>query len=184
MPPARYSLPSIFLHWLTVLLIAAAYATIELREFFPKGSELREALKSWHYAIGLSIFALVWLRLLLRAVVPTPRGDEPRPRWEALASGVVHLGLYALMIATPLLGWLLLSAEGDPVLWFGLELPPLVAPSESLAERVESLHQAVGKAGYGLIGVHAAAALLHHYLFSDAVMARMLPTRTAVWRAR
>ena len=175
MPPARYSLPSIFLHWLTVLLVAAAYATIELREFFPKGSELREALKSWHYAIGLSIFALVWLRLLLRAVVPTPRGDEPRPRWEALASGVVHLGLYALMIAMPLLGWLLLSAEGEPVRLLGWQLPALVPPSETLAEAFEELHEAGAVVGYFLIGFHAAAALFHHYRVRDDTLRRMLP---------
>lgn len=177
MAPARYSLPSIILHWLTVLLIAAAYATIELREFFPRGGDVREALKAWHYAIGLSIFFLVWLRLLLRLMLPSPDGTRTRPRWQSLASGFVHLALYALMIAMPLLGWLTLSAEGDPVVWLGLELPPLAGPDEALAERAEELHEAIGKVGYFLIGVHAAAALLHHYLLRDGVLARMLPGR-------
>lgn len=175
MPLARFSFPSILLHWLTALLIVAAYATIELREVFPRGSGPREALKAWHYGIGLSIFALVWLRLLLRLILPKPAADTPR--WQALASGIVHFALYLFMIAMPLIGWLLLSAEGDTVVWLGIELPPLAAPSEALAERVEELHEAIGKAGYFLIGIHAAAALLHHYLLRDRILQRMLPPR-------
>ena len=177
MAPARYSFPSILLHWLTALLIAAAYLTIELREIFPRGSDAREALKAWHYGIGFSIFGLVWLRLLLRLVLRGPNEHLALARWQALASGLVHVGLYAFMIAMPLLGWLILSAEGDAVVWLGLELPPLAAPSEALAEGAEDLHEAIGKAGYVLIGVHAAAALLHHYVLKDGAMARMLPAR-------
>lgn len=177
MLPARYSIPTILLHWLTVLLIAAAYASIELREVFARGSDVREAMKAWHYAIGLSIFALVWLRLLLRLVFKTPDGGMASPRWQAVAGGLAHLALYALMIALPLLGWLMLSAEGEPILWWGVELPPIAGPDEALAEQAEELHEIVGKAGYFLIGIHAIAALVHHYVLKDGVLARMLPLR-------
>ena len=57
--PNRYSTASIALHWLMVLLFVAVYATIELREFYPKGSVPREALKAWHFMLGLSVFVLV-----------------------------------------------------------------------------------------------------------------------------
>jgi len=60
----RYGSLSMGLHWLMLLLLVAVYGCIELREFFPKGSEPREALKIWHYMLGLSVFVLVWLRLL------------------------------------------------------------------------------------------------------------------------
>jgi cytochrome b561 len=159
------------------LLIAAAYATIELRELFPRGSDPREALKAWHYAIGLSIFALLWVRLLIRLFLGAPQSESPLPRWQKLASGTVHLGLYAFMLGMPLLGWLTLSAEGDPVIWFGVALPPLVGESEALAERFEELHETLGTVGYVLVGVHAAAALIHHYLLKDRVLAAMLPAR-------
>ena len=168
---------SIALHWLTALLFVAAYATIELRELFPKDSAPREAMKSWHYMAGMSIFAVAWLRLLLHSFM-APRADAPQiPRWQALASKAGHFALYALMIALPLLGWLTLSAEGDPLLFFGFDVPPLIAPNDRLAEQFEEIHEAVGKVGYGLIGLHVLAALIHHYVLRDATLARMLPAR-------
>jgi cytochrome b561 len=175
MPAPRHSAAAILLHRLMAALFVAAYATIEMREFFPRGSDPREVMKAWHYALGVSIFGLVWARLLLRLFSPTPHGDQPR--WQAWASGLVHVALYLLMIALPLLGWLALSAEGEHVVWLGLELPAITAPNEGLAEQSEELHETIGKAGYFLIGVHTAAALLHHYLLKDRVMARMLPPR-------
>ena len=90
-------------------------------------------------------------------------------------AAAVHIALYALMAAMPLMGWLVLSAEGDPVPFFGLTLPPLAPPNEGLAERVEDLHATVGVAGYWLIGLHAAASLFHHYILRDGTLRRMLP---------
>lgn len=170
-PPA-FSRLSISLHWLMLALLAVVYACIELREFYPRGSDLREALKTWHFMLGLSVFVLVWVRLIARA--RSPRRPAPRTWVEALAAAV-HLALYGLMIALPLLGWMLLSAEDKPVPFFGLSLPPLVAPDEALAERIEDVHVALATIGYWLVGVHAAAALAHHYLLRDGTLRRMLP---------
>jgi cytochrome b561 len=169
-PP--YSRLSITMHWLMLALLAAVYACIELRELYPRGSDVREGLKTWHFMLGLSVFVMVWVRMIARAV--SPRGPAPRTWLEALAA-VVHIALYGLMVAMPVLGWLLLSAEGDAVPFFGLTLPPLVAPNEALAARIEDLHTTVGVAGYWLIGLHAVAALFHHYLLRDATLRRMLP---------
>lgn len=63
----RYSPISIAMHWLMLLLIVAVYACIELREFYPKGSDPREALKMWHFMLGLSVWILIWVRLFLKA---------------------------------------------------------------------------------------------------------------------
>ena len=68
----RYGSLSIGLHWLMLVLIVAVYACIELKGNFPKGSETRELLKQWHFMLGLGVFALVWLRLAVRLVTPTP----------------------------------------------------------------------------------------------------------------
>jgi cytochrome b561 len=173
----RYSAATIALHWLMLALLASVYATIELRELFPRGSESRELMKSWHYLLGLSVFALVWLRLLARAAAPPPRTDPPLPRWQRSLSAATHAALYALMIAMPVAGWLMLSAAGEPVSFLGVALPPLASPSESLAARVGELHEVGGRIGYAVIGLHAAAALFHHFLLRDDVLRRMLPQR-------
>ena len=165
---------SIALHWLMLLLLAAVYACIELREFWPRGSDIREGLKTWHFMLGLSVFVLVWIRLAARWRTPLLSISPGWTRWPA---AVGHVALYALMIAMPLLGWLTLSAEGDPIPFFGLALPPLVGPNEGLAEQVEELHATLGVAGYWLIGLHAAAALFHHYVLGDPTLRRMLGRR-------
>ncbi len=81
------------------------------------------------------------------------------------------------MLGMPLMGWVILSAEGKDIPFFGLTLPPLVGVNEALAHDVEEIHEAVGEAGYWLIGLHAAAGLFHHYLLKDNTLLRMLPSR-------
>ena len=172
---SRYGTASIVLHWLMFLLIAAAYAAIELREAFPRGSGGREAFKTAHYVLGLSVFVLVWLRIMARLLWPAPAAIEAG--WRHFASAATHWLLYGLMLAMPIAGWILLSAEGDTVRLLGAELPPLVRENPSRAEQVKELHELGGTIGYWLIGLHAAAALFHHYFLRDGLMARMWPGR-------
>jgi cytochrome b561 len=171
----KFSSLSIGLHWLMLLLLAAVYACMELRGMFPKGSAAREAMKTWHYMLGLSVFALVWLRLAARVVYPTPAITPAPTKWQHYAALAMHIGLYALMIAMPLLGWAVLSAEGKPIPFFGLQLPPLLSANKPLAEQIMEIHETIGTLGYVLIGLHAAAALLHHYVMRDNTLRRMLP---------
>lgn len=173
----RYGTLSIGLHWLMLLLLAAVYAAIELREIFPKGSDPREALKALHFMLGLSVFALVWLRLAIRLSGPTPRIEPEPAAWEKLSSTVMHVALYVLMIGLPLGGWLVLSAAGKPIPFFGLQLPPLIGENKDLAKLLKEMHETIGTVGYYLIGLHTAAALFHHYIKRDNTLVRMLPRR-------
>lgn len=172
---SRYGSLLIGLHWLMLLLIAAVYAAIELRELYPRGSAIREGLKTLHYTLGLTIFLLVWLRLYARRRSPSPAIVPPPPRWQLSIAHLTELAMYLLMIAMPLLGWLLLSAEGDPISLFGLPLPRLIGANEQLAGQLKEVHEAIGTVGYVLIGVHALAALVHHYIQRDSTLRRMLP---------
>lgn len=171
-PAPPFSRFSILMHWLMLALLAAVYACIELREFYPRGSDIREGLKTWHFMLGLSVFVLVWVRLAARAL--SPNGPAPRT-WSGALATAVHVALYVLMVLMPLLGWLLLSAEGEIVPFFGLTLPPLAAPDEAFAGRIEDLHTTIGAAGYWLIAFHAMAALFHHYVLRDGTLRRMSP---------
>ena len=175
--PSRYSSVSIAMHWLMLLLIIGVYACIELRELYPKGSDPREALKSWHFTLGLTVFALVWLRLVLRLVSPTPPIEPAPPGWQNLLAKIMHIALYALMIAMPVAGWLILSGEGKPIPFWGLDLPALMGKNKELAHTLEEIHETAGVVGYYLIGLHAAASLYHHYLVKDNTLVRMLPGR-------
>jgi len=173
----RYSSLSILMHWLMLALLIAVYACIELREFYPKGSDLREGLKTWHFMLGLSVFALVFVRLAIRLVTPSPRISLRTPAWQRRLASLMHVALYLFLIAMPLLGWLVLSAKGRVIPFFGLELPALIGPDKALAGSIEEIHETIGTIGYYLIGAHALAALYHHYFMRDDTLLRMLPAR-------
>ena len=176
-PAGRYGTASIMLHWAMLILLVAVYAAIEFREFFPKGSAPREAFKMWHFMLGLSVLGLVWLRIIARLVWRPPPSPPGEPTWRQAVAGLTHLALYLFMIGMPIAGWLILSAEGETIPFFGIEAPALIGSNEAFAERIEELHELGGTIGYWLIGLHAAASLFHHFILRDRVLTRMLPLR-------
>lgn len=170
---ARYRPSLVALHWITFLLLVATYASMELRDMFPRGSEPREMMKTTHYLLGLGVFTLTWLRMVVRAVSPTPP-IRPRPAaWQAAAAKVVTLALYLLLLAMPVVGYLLLNAEGTSPVLLGWELPRLIAAHPGLAGRLEAWHEGIALAGYALVGLHALAALYHHHVLHDDALVRM-----------
>lgn len=173
----RYHMLSITWHWLTLALLAAVYALIEFRGIFPKGTAAHEAMKTWHFMLGLTVFGLVFIRMATRLVFRAPPITPVPPVWQHLLGSAMHLALYAFLVVMPILGWLTLSAKGKVIPFFGLELPTLVGPDKALAHRLEDIHETIGTVGYWLIGIHAAAALFHHYLMRDDTLLRMLPRR-------
>ncbi len=173
-PTTRYAGISIALHWLMLLVIVGVFAAMELREYYPKGSDTRNWFKSWHFTLGLTVLALVWVRIAARVFTASP-APQDGPAWRAVPAKAVHFALYALMIGMPLAGWALLSAEGDAIPFYGLSLPALIAENPALAEQIEWAHVWGGDILFWLILVHAAAALFHQYWLKDHLLSRMLP---------
>jgi cytochrome b561 len=100
------------------------------------------------------------------------------PKWQMRFALLMKLSLYALMIAMPLLGWSVLSAEGKPIpYFFGLQLVPLIGENKDLASQIKEIHETFAAVGYFLIGLHAVAGLVHHYIRRDNTLLRMLPSR-------
>lgn len=171
----RYHTLMIALHWLTVLLLVAVYALIELREMYPKGSEPREMMKMWHFMLGLSVLGVTVVRLVARCLIPVPAITPVPPVWQLMLARLVHLALYSFLVVMPVLGWLVLSAAGKPIPFFGLELPALMDVNKELAGQIKEVHETIGTLGYFLIGLHAAAAIFHHHFMRDDTLLRMLP---------
>ncbi len=170
----RYSPLLISLHWLMLILLIAVYACMELRGLAPRGGALRAALKPLHFSLGLCVLALVIVRLAARSTAgAAPPITPPMPRWQARLAQFMVVALYLFMAAMPILGWLALSADGKPILLFGLTLPPLIAIDPGLAHSIEDVHGALATVGYFLIGLHAAAGLYHHYVVRDDTLRRI-----------
>lgn len=171
----RYARSMVILHWLTLALLIAVFSFIELRELFEKGTETRELMKSIHYMLGLTVLFTVIIRLFFRFTTNVP-SIQPTPHLMVRGlSGGMHIVLYVIMFGMPIAGWLMLSAAGKPVPFYGLELPALIAENESLADQIKDIHKTIGTAAYYLIAAHALAGLYHHYIRRDDTLRRMLP---------
>jgi superoxide oxidase len=171
----RYDRATIALHWATVAVVALAYAFVELREMFPRGTPERAFMRQAHFSLGLTVLALVLVRIVVRLRHPAPAIHPPLPRAQRLGSRMVHGLLYAFLLGMPLAGWVILSLRGDPIPWFGLTLPALAGEDEALAKLLRGWHGDIGRAAYGLIALHAAAALWHHHVRRDDTLRRMWP---------
>jgi cytochrome b561 len=176
-PDPRYTRLTIALHWLMFFLMVGVYAFMELRELFPKGSDPREAMKSLHFMLGLTILLLVLPRIAARLVGNTPSIQPEPPAWQQLTAKLAHLALYLFMLIMPILGWLTLSAAGKPIPFYGFELPALVEENKELGKSLKEIHATIGEIGYFLIGLHVLAAIFHHFMQRDNTLTRMLPSR-------
>lgn len=172
----RYSPGLRRLHWLMALLILAAYLLIEQRGLFPRGSTERAAMVQGHFWAGISVFVLVWWRLLARRRHGAPPVTPALDRFSALAAKLGHLALYAFFIVMPLLGLATAWSDGKAVLipFTGIALPALLPENEALAHSLEDLHGTIGEVFYWVIGLHVLAAIWHHGFRRDDTLKRML----------
>ena len=167
--PIKYNRPMIFLHWMMLVLIVATYAFIEFRGIFPKGTDARTLMKLMHFSLGLSLLILVCIRGYYRITTPV------LTRHLSIGAKVGHLFLYAFLLVMPLLGWLIVSAEGKDVSFYFMTFPSLISENKELAHTLEDWHELLGEVGYWVIGGHAAMALYHHYIKHEPTFKRMTP---------
>ena len=171
----RYTSTAIVMHWTVAVLIVVS-VSIGLYMVELKLSPTKLKLYSWHKWVGISIFLLVVARLLWRALNPPPPLPATMPKWQHTAAHLSHWLLYALLICIPISGWLMSSAAGVPVVYFGvLPLPDLVEKNKEVFETLKSLHEALAFTMVGLVALHVAAAVKHHVVDRDDVLHRMLP---------
>lgn len=164
-------------HWAVVVLIITQFVLANKADDLPLGIA-KIATLAQHKSVGMTIFALAILRLLWRFMNPVPAMPVSTPSWQRVAAHISHGALYALIMITPLFGWLMSSARNFPVSWFGIfTFPDLIEPNR---ERYEFFHEAHEWLAYSIFAIavlHALAALKHHFLDRDNVLRRMLPVR-------
>jgi cytochrome b561 len=162
------------LHWFTALLIVAN-VLLGLSMVPLPISPRKLKWYAWHKWIGISVFLVTWLRLGWRWYRGMPAA-VPMPAWQRRAATVVHTLLYVLLIVIPVSGWVYSSATGVQVVYLGLiPLPDLVPKDKSLADALRLLHVSLNATLIALVAAHAAAAVKHHYVDRDQVLARMVP---------
>lgn len=175
--PARYTRPAIALHWLMAWLIIAVYFLGLSISEIPIGPD-RIQVVGWHKWLGVTI-AFLWVaRVVWRASHQPPAPMANTPAWQNTAAHLVHIALYLLMIAVPVVGWLMSSAKGYTTNFFGLfDLPNLLVKDKALSQTLKEVHGILANGMIALIVLHIAAALKHQLIDKDNLMARMRPAR-------
>jgi cytochrome b561 len=169
----RYSGVVIAFHWIIALLVIVNLAVGLLHDAVP-------ALRSWmpgHKAIGVTILFLTAGRLAWRLAHRAPPLPASTPAWEKGLAHATHWTLYALLVLMPLSGWAMVSGTDKrrPLDWFGLFDIPYLPVSTAIGGAAHEAHELLGWLMLGLVVLHVAAALRHHLILRDGVLARMAP---------
>jgi cytochrome b561 len=176
-PLARYGAVAQALHWVMAVLVLVAFL------YGPGGSEqrvyssARDFDRQLHETLGMCVFALLAMRVLWRMVDTRP--DPPQvARWMDISAKAVQWALYLLLLALPLTAITGAWLEGHPLtLLSGVEIAPLLGLSHDAGAKIAKIHTWLGDAILWLAGLHALAALYHHFVLGDGVLASMLPRR-------
>lgn len=179
-PIHRYGLVPRFLHWLTVILVIVAWALGTFGDDLPKGAA-RDTGLFFHISAGLVILTALVMRLAWRVAEPPPP-PEPNEfgRWLGAfadpAARLAHYTLYALLIAAPIAGIVAQFARGNALPLFGLgEIASPWIGDRAFAHSATDIHEILANALVIVASFHAAAAVVHHVVFRDNTLIRMLP---------
>lgn len=163
------------LHWLTVVLVMVAWLIGLFHDAVPQGAPRATAMFV-HMSCGLAIVLLLVLRILWRMVdrAPPP-AKTPLGRLGEIAAASAHGISYLLLLAIPVIGIMLVFARGRPLPVFGLfEIASPWAADRDFARAMKPYHEWLAHALMAIAFVHAAAALVHHFVFHDSTLRRMV----------
>ena len=173
-----YSRVAIILHWLMALMIISLIAVGNYMHDLEGGNKFQ--LYQLHKSFGITVLILSFLRLFWRLGHKPPALPADMKNWEIWASKLTHWGFYVLMIGTPLMGWVMVSASpfNIPTELFGV-VPwpdfPGISRGEKLADLFGEVHEIMAKLIVLLVVLHVGAALKHHFIGKDDVLTRMIP---------
>lgn len=162
-------------HWLVAAMILVQ-AVIGLSMVGMATTPEKVRKFALHKSIGITILALVLLRIAWRLTERRPLDPPGMPRWQRRTAHTLHFALYLLILAIPLSGWWFNSTSNSPLVWFGLiEIPSLTGGYDPVWKpRALLLHQTLFWLLVAVLAVHVGAALWHHFKTRDDVLKRML----------
>lgn len=174
---ARYSPGMQVLHWAMAALMFAAVSLAWAMTSLPRTAPDREFWYTLHKSVGVTLFALLAVRLVLRLRRDVPAEPSDTPGWVAVGARISHWSLYAVLIVMPISGYVVSSAGGHAVPYFGLfDLPSL--PNDAALQAVgRSVHRAAQWAVYGLVSLHVLATVWHVAVKRDGLLDRMIPAQ-------
>ncbi len=169
-----YTSAQIALHWLSVSLMAALVLSGEIRHLLTSQTTVTmRSVMVVHIGCGMALLAVTLARACVR--MTRRRAAATGFRMQDACAHAVHMAIYAVILGECLLGWIIVNAKGFavPLPGTGLEFPRLVAADPALVITAIWAHEVLAWMMYGLLALHIAAALWHHYISRDDTLARM-----------
>jgi cytochrome b561 len=180
----RYTGVAIALHWLIALLAIGQFAGGLYVEGLERGAQ-KFALIQMHKSFGIMVLLLTLVRLGWRLAHPAPPLPASMTATERSIARFTHWLFYALLIGIPLIGWAMVSASpfADTVQtyifgvihWPHLPFFAGVEDRQAVTDGIKEAHELLAFLMIGLVALHVAAALKHHFVNRDDVLARMAP---------
>lgn len=176
MAAGKHSQTAIGLHWITALAVLGLLGVGLWMVGLPLGL-LKLKVYAWHKWIGMAVLALTVARLLWRWRHPPPALPGSLRDWERRLAPIAHWTLFALLLAMPLSGWMMNSAAGVGLYWFGyIPIPDLVPRDSDLFAALKTVHKVLSRLLIAVVILHVAAVIYHDVLRRDGVFRRMWPT--------
>lgn len=174
----HYSPSAQISHWLTVILVVGAWVLGIFGDDLPRGA-IRHYGEFIHVIFGEAVLFLLVLRLALRLVTIQPDNELKSIHILGYAAKFVHLLLYILLFAVPVIGILTLFYGGESLTLFGMfDVASPWPKSRELKHNAKEIHELLANLLLSLAGLHAIASLIHHYVLKDSALKRMIP---ATW---
>ena len=179
MPDPRYSLAARLIHWIMAagfaFMWACGYAMTTLVE---DDSPLEELLFGLHISTGVTLLALLAVRIGVRLASPPPPLPTAIRPVERVGARLGHAALYALPAVVITVGWFEVDAGGHGAAWFGVELPQVFPEMETLGgyeveDAAENVHKWLAYTMLGVAAVHVAAVAKHRWIDRHDVLRRM-----------
>jgi len=171
---AGYGLVSKFLHWLMALLIVGLFALGVYMTSLDYYDRWYEVAPNIHRSIGVLVAILFLFRLFWRWINTRPQSFGTA--WEKALSKLVHRLFYVLLFAIVISGYLITTADGQPVFvfdWFQIPATLTLNRQEDVAGVV---HQVVAYFTIFIVVIHMLASLKHHFIDKDPTLLHMLIT--------
>jgi len=169
----RYDSITIWLHWLTAGLVIGLWLEAQVIDIFGRGGSAEVYMRSLHITLGVAFALVLAVRVLWRLTGARRPKFAENDMLERIAHAT-HYVLYALAGLVVLLGLLTVWMRGDSI-WNLFTVPAYDPNNLRLGRWMRGWHGTAANAILIVAGVHAAAALFHHYLLRDDVLRRMLP---------
>ncbi len=169
---AGYGLVTRFVHWIMAVAVLGMFALglwmVTLNYYSPYYTSAPNV----HRSVGILLLILLVLRFGWRLINPKPADDDLAP-WERVSAGIVHWGLYVLLLGLMVSGYLISTADGRPIEVFNWFSVPSLIEKKGMEDVAGEVHEILAYLVVAVVALHAAAALKHHFVDHSRVLARM-----------